>query len=540
MRKDSHTNINKKSIVSKTCPVVFMLSINIPHLLDKTQINYFMKKRILLLTLLLIFKTGFSQLVEHLSAKEAGVVKFPNLYGFFNKGKDGIFHTEVVEKGKQRTYMLEKFNSDLSNLFSQGIPLEEKEEYQFFTIKQNKIFFFTTLYDGKDKSFFLRILDNNTGKVISEKQKLSSLPSDPFGTNGRNFPILFSPDETKMMIVSSFQWPKKPQDVKAEVYDLSSMKIITTMNIPGDYENTMIKSRSYAITDQGNILFIMKTDSKEKNVIIKETLALYETSSKSYKYQDLPFEKKKIENSYTFLKNGNFYITGVFKDDYSKKEDKENKAGVFCVAVDSKNFKLVTSDFNYFSTEIDTKLSYKDGQRKKELSEKEFTSKEIIQTVTGFYLIENLTYTSEITKGNTTVYKPYSREFIISKFNNTGKLEFVKVIPKNTADKMYGDDIVESNDNLFVFYCEHPKNLEKFSLENFDPKEYNDVGDLRGPVAVCVKVDAKGNLSRQELFANETWCYYPGTGIILKEGKDLVVMEIEKDKYSLNVFRIKK
>lgn len=143
------------------------------------------------------------------------------------------------------------------------------------------------------------------------------------------------------------------------------------------------------------------------------------------------------------------------------------------------------------------------------------------------------------TEGNTTVYKPYSREFIINKFNNTGKLEFMKVVPKNTTDKMNDDDIIESNDNLFVFYCEHPKNLEKFTLENFDPKEYNDVGDLRGPGAVCGKVDAKGNLSRQELFANETWCYYPGTGIILKEGKDLVVMEIEKDKYRLNVFRIK-
>lgn len=137
--KNTHAKCIQKAIVLKTCPVVFILSINIPHLLYKTQINYFIKKRILLLIFLLIFKTGFSQLVEHLPAKEAVVVKFPNLYGFFSKGKDGIFHTEVVEKGKQRTYMLEKFNSDLSNLFSQGLPLEEKEEYQFFTIKQNKI-----------------------------------------------------------------------------------------------------------------------------------------------------------------------------------------------------------------------------------------------------------------------------------------------------------------------------------------------------------------------------------------------------------------
>jgi hypothetical protein len=499
-----------------------------------------MKRKTLLFALLLVFDAGFSQLADRIPAKEAGLEKSPNLYGFFNKGKDEIFHTEVKEKEKQRIFILERFNADLSNLFSISIPLEDKEEYQFFEIKQNKILFFSTLYDGKDKTIYLKILDNYTGKTISEKKKISSLPSDPFGTNGRNFPILFSPDETKMMIVSAFQWPKKPQDVKAEVYDLFSMKLITTLNVPGDYDNSMIKSSSYAITDEGNILFIMKTDTKEKNALIKQVLALYNPGSKSYKYLDLAFEKKKVENSYTFLKDGDYYFSGVFKDDYSKKDDKDNKAGVFCIAADTKDLKMITADFNYFSADVETKLTYKDGQRKRELSEKEFTSKGVFQTATGFYLIENLTYTAEVTSGNTTVYKPYSRELIVSKFSNTGKLEFVKIVPKNTTNKMYGDDIVMSNDNLFIFYCEHPKNLEKYTLENFDPKEYNDVGDLRGPVAVCVKVDSKGGLSRQELLTNETWCYWPGSGIVVKEGKDLVVMEIQKDEYTLEVFRINK
>lgn len=497
-------------------------------------------KKIVLLLFLISFKLAVSQFIERIPSKEAGLAKSPNLYGFFNKGKNGIFHTEVTEKGKQRVFVLEKYNNDLSNLFSQGIQLEEREEYQFFEIKQNKIYFFSTLYDGKDKSLFLRVLDGESGKIISEKRKLSSLPSDPFGLGGRNFPILFSEDESKMMIVSAFQWPKKPQDVKAEVYELSSLKLTNTLNIPAEYEGTIIKSRSYQVTNQGNILYIVKTDTKEKNAIIKETLVSYDVSSKANKYLNLPFEKKKIENSETFIKNGVYYVTGVFKDEYSKKDGLENKTGVFCVSVDTKEFKLISPEMNYFSSDIETKLSYKDGQKKRELSEKEFTSKQLVHTASGFYLIENLTYTAEVSAGNTTVYKPYSRELIVSKYNNNGKLEFVKVIPKNATNKMYGEDILESNDNLFIFYCEHPKNLEKYTLENFDPKEYNDIGDLRGPVGVCVKVDANGNLSRQELIINETWCYWPGSGIVVKEGKELVVMEIQKDQYILEVFKIKK
>jgi hypothetical protein len=498
-----------------------------------------MKNKIIFCLLIAVVTTGYSQTIERLSAKNAGLAKSPNLYGYFNKGKDGIFRTELTGKGAQQTCLLERLNADLSSAFSQKIPLEDKEEFQFIEIKKDKIYFFTTQYDGRDKSIFLKILDFTSGKTTTERKKMSSLPTDPFGTTGRNFPISFSPDETKMMIVSSFQWPKKPQDVKAEIYDLATMKVISTISIPADYEGEMIKTGSYELTDQGDVIFIARNEPKDKKAEIRQVLGSYNAGNKSFKFAELPFEKKKIENSRYFLKNGNYYFTGVFKDNYSKKDDKENKAGVFCIAADPKDMKLISSGFEYFPADVDAKLTYKDGQRRRDLSEKEFTSKDICKTSDGFYLIENLTYTSEVTSGNTTTYKPYSREYIVSKFNDAGKLEFVKMIPKNTTNKMYGEDIVLRNGELYIFYCEHPKNLEKYTLDNFDPKEYDDVGDLRGPVAVCVKVDAKGNLSREELLTNETWCYWPGSGIIVKEGKDLAVMEIQKDEYLLEVFRIK-
>ncbi|MCW3071270.1 MAG: hypothetical protein JWO44_1160 [Bacteroidetes bacterium] len=496
-------------------------------------------KNMLLILIVLCTGPGFSQQVDRIPAKEAGLKNYPSLYGCFNKGKAGIFHKEISDKGKQKVFTLDKYNSDLGTVFSYSFTLEEKEEFQFMEVKQEKIFLFTTLYDGRDKSLYLRVLDGTAGKETAGRKQLASLASDPFGVSGRNFPILFSPDESKMMVVSAFQWAKKPQVVKADVYDLSSMKLINTVDLPDSYNNVMIKSSYYNVTDQGNILYMIRTDVKDKDVPLSETLVLYDAGSKTNKYLALPLAKKKIENSYNFISGDVLFLTGVFKDNYPKKDDKDNKAGVFCITASLKDFKL-SSEFNYFSPETEEKLSYKDGAKKRELAEKEFSSREPVRTATGFYLVENLTYTVEMQGSNYTVYKSYSREFIVTKFNTSGKMEFMRIIPKNTTNKMYDADLIESNDNLYLFYCEHPKNLEKYTLENFDPKEYNDVGDLRGPVAVCVKIDPKGNLSRQELLTNETWCYWPGSGVVLKEGKELVVMEIQKDEYILDVFRIRK
>jgi hypothetical protein len=497
-----------------------------------------MKIKLISLILFCTVQT-FAQMVERLEPKDAGVKEFPSLFGTFNIDKKGIYHTGIKENGDQRTLEIARLNESLGNMFSQQFPLEDKEEFQLMEVRHNKICIFTTRYDGHDKSLFLIILDNTTGKILAQKQKLSALDSDPIGVKGRSFSILFSPEERRMMIVSAFQWPKKPQVVKADVYDLATMKIINTVSIPDNYNGQNIKSESYQVTDEGNILYTMRTDVKEKDAAVTQTLCMYNAATRTDKYLDLPLQKKKIENSYVFLNNGLYFIAGVFKDDYSRKDDKDNKAGIFCLAVDVNGLSMKTQEFNYFSAETEAKLTYKDGEKKRNLADKGFVAKNLVRTPTGFYIVENLTYKAEVQGSNIIYIMPVSRELIISRFNNEGQLQFTKVLPKFTLNKMYEQDIVLYGENLYIFYCEHPKNLERYTLDNFEPEEYNKVADLRGPVAVCVKVDEKGNAIRQELMMNETWCYWPGSGVVLKEGKELVVMEIQKDEYTLEVFRLR-
>ncbi len=496
-------------------------------------------KKLYLLSLFFLAKISFAQFIECMPAKDAGVKNFPNLSGFFTKENGGIFHSEIIEKDKKYTYILEKFNNDLTPMFKQTIAFENGESVQCVEIKQNKIFLFTTYYNDQDNTLFLRILDNASGKTVLDKRILGALPSDRFGVSGRTFSVEFSPDETKMLIVSAFQWPKKPQQVKAEIYETASLKILNSFNFPDAYNEIIIKTTSYNLTNDGNMLYFFKPDVKEKKAPKRTTLGFYEANSKTNKFADLPLESKIIDNFYSSQKEGSLIMAGVFKDDYPKKDDKENKAGIFSIVLNTKNGTVSNSKFEYFSAETDKKLSYKDGEGNKDLSEKKFSAKGMIKTKNGFYIIENLTYTRTSEGKYATYITQFSREYVVSKIDETGKIEFIKIIPKYTSKNMYDGDFMESNNNLYLFYGDHPKNLEKFTLENYEPKEYDDVADVRGPVAVCVKVAANGTLSRQNIFRNETWCYYPGYGVITKNGSDMVVMTIQKDEYLLQVFRVK-
>ncbi len=432
--------------------------------------------------------------------------------------------------------------------FEYKLPLQKfkisNESIDAVTIKGDKIFITSVFYDGKNNMLSLCVLDKNKGNVQFEKKVISSLASDPFGVNGRKFDVTFSPDGKKMLVVSAFQWNKKPQVVKAEVYETSSLKIINTINLPDTRNDMLIKSSAYGITNEATIFYFILPDAKkEKDAPQREVLVIHSANSTIDKYVELPIENKYLQNYQTIQKDNQYVFTGAFRDDFSKKEKKENKIGVFYIVIDLEKASLVTSNFNYYSDDIHKKLTYKiiGDKDTKDAGEKTFSLLGVFKTKTGFYLVENHAYSFTYSSSQGSSTNTLSREYIVSKFNEFGKVEFSKIIPKYGKENMYGQDIVLSNNNLYLFYAEHPKNLKKYTLQNYDENDYEEVHNITGPTAVCVKIDEKGMLLRQTMFRNEkdNWCYIPGTGIILNEAKDMAVMVVKNNTYTLNVFKIK-
>jgi hypothetical protein len=494
---------------------------------------------LLSISLLLLSIVSNAQDITEISAKEAGLKTFPNPSGFF-RGDDGILYkADKKEFPKENRYklILTRHNEDLSVKFTTTLDFaDDREAIEYWFFLENKIYLFTTFYDGANKTLYLKILDKETGKVITDKKPFGSLASDPFGKDARNFPISITPDKSKMLIVSSFQWNKKPQEVKAIIYELPSFKTIQEIKLPDTHRDLLIKTFNYILTPEGNLFYMFRYDVKEKDAPNMQTMVLHNLKDKTTKYKEIDLGNKTLTDSRTITKNNKFYRTGGFQEKLSKKE---KKTGVFCFAIDLKDIDKSTLNFDYFPSEIETKLSYKDGAGKRELSEKEISLTGVYETANGFYLVQNLTYKKEISGQSVTVIKFFSRDFIVSKYNAEGKREFVKVLPKYSGKEMINSDIMESNGNLYVFYCEHPKNLEKFTVENYDPTDYDDVGDIRGPVPVGVKIASDGKLSRQTFEKNESWCYYPGYGFKIGDNS-LLALRIQKDEFILIVFKIKK
>lgn len=496
-------------------------------------------KKIILISSLILNGWMYSQNVTEVAAKDLGMGDAEIPKGFFRNDEGDLYkgNRQNFSRENRAEYTLERYTETLKLKATTKIEFADDREFgEENVFVGNKILFFSSMFDGTNKNLYLRIIDKETGKVIADKKQFGALESDRFGNNARNFIIKTTPDKTKMVIISSFQWNKKPQQVNAVLYELPSLKEIGQYKFADNANGNLIKSHSYYLNSDGNLFYIFKEEQKDKDALPKETIALYDFKTKNTKYKFLAPSPKERDNTNVIVNNNMVYQFGRYIEKISKKEQ---YTGTFFFIYNLKDIDKVITNFEPYPTDIETKLSYKDGAGKRELSKKEISLTGSYKTNTGFFMVQNLTYKTESSGQYSTRTNYYSREFIVSKFNFEGKREFVKVIPKYTGKDMLNSDIVENNGNLYLFYCEHPKNLEKYTLENYDPAEYDDVGDIRGPVPVCVKVTADGKLSRQAFERNETWCYYPGYGLNLSNGTQVLSVRVEKNTYTPIVFKIK-
>jgi hypothetical protein len=451
----------------------------------------------------------------------------------------GVYMRRTRTKGKGTSYFFQKMDSkNLKSIFTKDFELQKNEQPMSCQLKNNKILLFTTLYDNKDKILLLREFSTNTGEQMGEVKKLASLASDPFGVNGRNFFVCFSPDNSKMMVVSEFQWPKKLQEVSAEIYEFPSYKKLSTKKIIDSYEQSTIASFNYQVDNEGRVFYLFNYMIDFEEEIGGKALGAIHPDQQKNSVLPLPFEKLEISNGTFEFVNDKLVFAGVFKDVVTKKErkaGKEKNVGVYSFFIEPKNLQVTSKGYDYFTDHVKEKLSYKDGMIGFKPSDKFYSFEEIFTFNNNVYLIESHSYVISSDKS----YNSFERELIVSKFNSTGKLEWMKVIPKFTANSLNSFNYVVNNNKVFLFYCEHPKNLEKTTLTDYEPKSYRDIRNYNGSVLVCTTFDESGTLERKEMFRNEGWCYDPiPTNITLEPNNGLLFRMINQNKERYDVIKI--
>jgi hypothetical protein len=67
-----------------------------------------------------------------------------------------------------------------------------------------------------------------------------------------------------------------------------------------------------------------------------------------------------------------------------------------------------------------------------------------------------------------------------------------------------------TNDRLFLFYNENPKNFKADNYATYDPVKFRYYGSIHGSNFIGTEVDLRsGSLNQQLVFTNEKYCFAP-------------------------------
>jgi hypothetical protein len=489
----------------------------------------------LALTLIILFSNVlFSQKVN-IKKGEEFKSKEPLVFDYYIGGDDsGIY----IKGSKDNSQIIRKVDpKTLKDVFTTSFELEPKtgrymnaEEIHSTFLINNKVWIFSTRYDVKEsiKYFLLREFDAKTGKSLGDKKIIASLESDPFGTNGRNFFISFSPDKSKMAVVSEFKWPKKTSEVSVSIYETATNKKLGTKPLIDGYKGSTISSFNYRLDNNGNFyyLFYYMIDFEE------EIGGFALTSIKSDATQSiitpLPFDKLEIKNGTFEFVNDNLIFSGAFVDIVTRKERKEGKeakAGFYTFLIDRKTGEIKTKGFDYFTEEVNNKMTYSDYKVEEGPAKKRYGFEKIITINEDIYLIESHAYILSGDNG----YFDTEREYIITKFNKDCKMQWMKVIPKFTAN-MNDFNYIVKNNTIYMVYLDHPNNLKDIDINNYKPKKVEKVRNIDEATVVCTSVDDKGNLKRTELFLNNELFFRPNTDNILLNNNSELLIRLSRGK----------
>lgn len=438
---------------------------------------------------------------------------------YIGNNANGIYLQRTSTKGAGITKIFQRIDPvTLKSTYTQGFELDRREESNGTYLIDNKILAFTVKFEKQEekKYLLLREYDALTGKSLGDVKQVSVVPCTPKELNDVGFGAVFSEDKSKMAILST-----KNRDIEIAVYNSKTFAKISTKKVLEAYKNSTIRAMNYRIDNAGNLYYLFYYMKDFEKRIGGFALAVNADNQKPT-IVELPLDRFEIQNGAFEFVNNDIVFSGLFKDETnSAKPD----VGFFSFFIDGKTLEIKRKGFDYFDPHVKEKLSYADGLVKKDPADKFYSFENIFTFNENVYLIESHSYAIS---GNG--YISYERELIVSKFNKEGKLEWMKIIPKFTANKLNDFNFLVRNNKVYLFYAEHPKNMEKSTVDEYDPKKYNEIKNYNGSLLVCTTFDEKGNLSRKEVLKNDGWCYDPiSTNIIVDKENGVILKMINRN-----------
>lgn len=463
--------------------------------------------------------------------------KYAGEKNYIGDNDKAFFTLKKDTKGKSYNYYIDKFDKKSQKKewtvdikfaeLTWEVPLVALGELVRTVLTNDKLYVFVKYYDKPAQEVKCLMKTITLDGKQDDFKEIARMQSDSWGINGRNFYYILCPDKSKLLLMQEFEWPKKPSETHIILYDLKNFEKIWEKDLPNGYNNSTLSTYSYNLDNAGNFNFLFRYRLSSENEDLGICMGILNSKSDQAKIIELnPEQGKEIYNSRVMqTKDGKFLYTGIYKDIYNKKEKKNRKAGIFAFLI-SPSGSIESSQFSPFPADVDQKLTYDLGLVEAAAGQKYYSITKLEEMNGSFYLFENHSYTIN----SNGAYTSYEREFIVTRIDGKGKVQWTKIFPKATFSKMNTYNIVARNNKFYLFYMENPVNLEKYTLETYEPKKYKEIGKFNGSTFMGLEISEDGSASRKVIMENNGWCYDPEPYNILVDKDNGLLLRMVYDK----------
>ncbi len=454
---------------------------------------------------------------------------------------DNFYSYRIRTKGRGTSFYVEKYSKQaLKPMFTKEISIEDAEDTKIVDVlyAANNVYIFRRQYFKKAEEMKLYYQTvSSSGEVANKLTEIVTIHTDHY--EFIDFDIVQSPDKANFLIKASHKANKTDQyKTDFMLMDAGSMKQkwVKTINqrlfgsMPSmniwfgsniDFNGNVILIGLY-LDNNENIYYAYNYKTKNtgpKDKKYKLAVSIIEQKSEEEKKVDLPFDDdywvKEIEFSKTPANE--LVVGGFLKDVIERKGRDLIKIGIFSFNVNIASASVVAQSIKMFDLNLLKALqaSIKRPSFEYKLDYILPIGKDV------FYIGEKYdervvtTYNSQ-TGSSTTYYAYEYQDVIVAKLNSSGEFEWIQNVPVRISLRLNYPHIFKqyiataTDNNIYVFFNEHPKNMTLYAQSIIDPDDFRAMSGIHGTNFVCSQVSCSDGAKKHFLvFENDTYCFAP-------------------------------
>jgi hypothetical protein len=459
---------------------------------------------------------------------------------------------------------LVKLDKSLSEVYRKSFDKElRKKKYQDILFSKKKMYLLASDYDKGDRTirFFAMELNKANGESQGDWKEISVFTLDT-KRDDLKFKCSLTEDSARFRVVTAMDGEKDTRYTVQE-FNENFSPVFSRVDIVHDITPDLIDLEDILPIPNGNILFVArqmdyeegKKEKKKNRVFQNYNLRLFDAKGKLIRELNPEVDGRWLVNSKSVvLKNGDIGLAAFYSN--TKKAREIN--GLMMMRISSATGEVVshtnqdisasmfTNEYEEEEDEEETKAERAERKRFEKMSKDEdgisrsYKIRALTPTLDGgmaFVAEQFYTYTvrsySETTRSWTTYIYYISEDLIIAKFDEAGKINWIKLLPKRQQEQVSSGNMISPSD-YFVsrFQFPHWGGVGVFSvpgkntfsiLMNDNPKNEDitragqKAKTMLNPKkshAFLLNIDlATGEIKRKFLFSNQD-----GTPAMLRHG----------------------